>query len=57
MKKEALLELYATGGAELVKDRLSCSLPTAYRLLKLAGAKLDGRKKNSDRRKKFKLEI
>ena len=56
MDKEMLEKLYLEGGADLVAERLDCSIPIVYRLLKEANIKLDGRKRNSGRKKKFELE-
>ena len=56
MNKEMLEKLYIEGGADLVAERLDCSIPTVYKLLKEARIALDGRKRNSGRKKKFKLE-
>lgn len=51
-----LEKLYIEGGADLVAERLDCSIPTVYKLLKEANIPLDGRKRNSGRKKKFQLE-
>lgn len=57
MKKETLQIIYNQGGAKLVAERLSISVVTAYKALKEAQIVLNGRKKNSGRKKKFILEI
>lgn len=51
-----LEKLYIDGGANLVAERLDCSIPTVYKLLKEAKITLNGRKRNSGRKKKFQLE-
>jgi len=56
MDKETLEKLYLKSGADLVAEKLDCSIPIVYRLLKEANIKLDGRKRNSGRKKKFQLE-
>lgn len=56
MDKETLKALYKEGGAALVAERLQCSVPTVYQLIKEAKIKLDGRQRNSGRKRKFYLE-